>query len=33
MTRYYNDLFQPHRQGMKVLVACEYSGLDLSTAG
>ena len=21
------DLFQPHRQGMRVLVACEYSGI------
>jgi hypothetical protein len=27
MTTYYNDLFQPHRQGMRVLVACEYSGI------
>ena len=26
MTSYYNDLFQPRCQGMRVLVACEYSG-------
>ena len=27
MTSYYNDLFQPRCQGMRVLVACEYSGI------
>jgi hypothetical protein len=27
MTVYYNDLFQPYRQEMRVLVACEYSGI------
>lgn len=26
MTTYYTDLFQPRCQGMRVLVACEYSG-------
>ena len=27
MTSYHNDLFQPRCQGMRVLVACEYSGI------
>ena len=27
MTRHYSDLFQPRQKGMKVLVACEYSGI------
>src|ERR1700680_886168 len=27
MPVYYTDLFQPRRQCMKVLVACEYSGI------
>src|SRR5207253_6018583 len=26
-TAYYSDLFQPRQRGMKVLVACEYSGI------
>jgi hypothetical protein len=27
MSAYCNDLFQPRRKGMRVLVACEYSGI------
>lgn len=27
MTTYYSDMFQPRQRGMRVLVACEYSGI------